>query len=171
MSALIAIFSTLVVLLIIPVDLEFSMLRREGRSEGKASLIWLFGLTRVNLRPRPEFPRSGSGRFRILDMLEMRGFVWSMKRFVRDLFRAVRILDLRLEARIGLDDPAETGRLWAMLAPWVLWVPDIRIEPEFSAQAFDFEARGRIRISVIRVLKAIFALAPFMLRAMRKWKK
>jgi len=61
----------------------------------------------------------------------------------------IRILNLRFV--LGLDDPADTGLLWACIGPISnifanLYVPDIYIEPNFMAEIFYIEGKGEIRV-------------------------
>jgi hypothetical protein len=56
---------------------------------------------------------------------------------------------LRLEA--GLGDPADTGRLWGLLAPfiallWALDAPSIELEPAFSRRCLKLDCQATIRV-------------------------
>ena len=79
-----------------------------------------------------------------------------------------------MRARLGLGDPAETGRLWALLGPLNaaarnLARIDLQIEPEFLDPVFEFDARGACRLVPLRflALAAAFLLSPATLRAWR----
>jgi hypothetical protein len=178
--------ASLLALLAVPVDLAFSFQRREGRREGSGTLGWLFGLVRLRLgepkvraRVRPERPklkgrhrRHGSGR-RVTAMFRIEGFAWRLLRLVRDLIRRIHIRDLNMEVRLGLDDPADTGRLWAVVGPLaaILPVPPaarVAIEPEFTSEAFEVYGKGRIRIIPLQLLfvMLVFLLSPSALRAL-----
>ena len=169
---ILAFLASLLALLAVPVDLAFSFQRREGRREGSGTLGWLFGLVRLRLgepkvraRVRPERPklkrrhrRHGGGR---------------LLRLVRDQIRRIHIRDLSMEVRLGLDDPADTGRLWAVVGPLaaILPVPPVArvaIEPEFTSEAFEVYGKGRIRIIPIQLLfvMLVFLLSPSALRAL-----
>ena len=85
----------------------------------------------------------------------------------------VRYLDARL--RIGLDDPAATGMLYAAL--WPVLVPlthnssaKVRMELSFEEPVLDLTAQGRIRVFPIQVVWSVllFALSPAGLRAMKR---
>ena len=111
---------------------------------------------------------------RIVDVLRQEAFRERAWRLGRDLARAVRVRRLRLWLRLGLDDPADTGLLWAVMGPLGavalgLRGAEVRIEPEFAEAAREFQAEGRILIVPLQVLAlaAAFALSPPSMRAWR----
>lgn len=179
---LLALLAGLLALLAVPLELAFSVRRHGGRREGRGSLRWLFGLVRVRLggpgervragpgRPASRRPRrGGGGARRMLALVQVEGFGSRLLRLARDLFRRIRIQELSLRVRLGLDDPADTGRLWAVVGPLAA-LPGLRrvaIEPEFAAETFELDGRGRIRIVPLRLLSVLlrFALSPVTLRA------
>jgi hypothetical protein len=88
------------------------------------------------------------------------------------LLRATHARNLYLRLRIGLGDPADTGRLWAIIGPIAglaqnLRSAMVRIEPEFMDPVFEVESRGQFRLLPIQLiaLTAAFVLSPTMLRA------
>lgn len=184
---LLVFIASLVALLAVPLDLAYSLRRHEGRQEGSGSLSWLFGLLRFRLnnpRGRPRITQErpkGRRRHRqrrdarrMIAVLRTEGFGLSVLRLIRDLFRLVHIRDLGLYVRMGLDDPADTGRLWAMVGPLAAVlgsVPGARItiEPEFSLQVFEFSGEARIRLVPIQLvfLMLAFMLSVTTLRALR----
>jgi len=66
---------------------------------------------RARLRERR---RSAQGALTALRDAALRRRVW---RLIRDLRQAIRLQRGHLHARLGLGDPADTGRLWALLGP------------------------------------------------------
>lgn len=79
--------------------------------------------------------------------------------------------------RLGLGDPADTGRLWAMVGPLSALVQnlrnaEVRIEPEFADPVFEFESHGRVLLIPIQFIFVIiaFALSPPSIRAWRTLK-
>jgi hypothetical protein len=106
----------------------------------------------------------------MLALVQVEGFGSRLLRLARDLFRRIRIQELSLRIRLGLDDPADTGRLWAVVGPLAA-LPGLRrvaIEPEFAAEIFELDGRGRIRIVPLRLLSVLlrFALSPVTLHAL-----
>jgi hypothetical protein len=101
----------------------------------------------------------------MIAVLRTEGFGLRVLRLARDLFRLVHIRNLGLYVRMGLDDPADTGRLWAVVGPLAATlgsVPGARIiiEPEFSLQVFEFSGEARIRLVPIQF---VFVMLAFML--------
>lgn len=183
---LLALLVGLLVLLAIPVDLAFSVQRREGRQESRGTLGWLFGLVRLRLgkpkvraQAKPARPkikrrqRKRGGARRVMAMLRIEGFGWCLLRLARDLFRRIHIRELSLEVRLGLDDPADTGRLWAVVGPLAAMlvlppVTRVAIEPEFTTETLEVDSKGHIRIIPLQLLFVIFVflLSPTTLRAL-----
>jgi hypothetical protein len=184
----VAVLLGLAALLAVPVELAFRVAGPEAAS-GSLAVGWLFGLVRHSVRyPRPDPPRprrrrrrrararegrrASSGR-RALDVLRQEPFRRRAWRLARDLARALRPRDLRLRLRLGLGDPADTGRLWGLLGPLAAVagatpLAEVRLEPEFLEPALELEASGRVRVVPLRLLAlaAGFALSPSTLRAL-----
>lgn len=183
---LIAVLASLLLLLAVPVDLAFSVQCREGRREGSGTLRWLFGLVRLDLGgpgvqagARSESPklarrrRKRAGARRVVAALRRKGFGRRVLKLARDLLRRVWIRYLDMDIRLGLDDPADTGRLWAVVGPLVAMLPlppeaSLAIEPEFAAEIFELDGEGRIRIIPLQVLLVllVFFLSPGTLRVL-----
>lgn len=190
MWALAGLLLLLVVLLAIPIELKFDLRHWEGERKSSVALVWLFGVVRLPLdsksRPKPEQhrkvekakegrKRAGSGR--VLSMLQTEGFPGRVLQLARDLLRRIRIRDLSLDARLGLDDPADTGRLWDVVGPLAAILPSSRvmqisIQPDFAAEVFECQGRGHVSVIPIQVLVLLlaFALSPVTLRALRTGK-
>lgn len=177
----------LLLLLAVPVDLEF---RLEGIEPfaGEVGVRWLFGLVRFRIPvprpgPRPEAKakaarvrarRKARGRHRdVLAALGQAAFRRRVYRLVRGLVRAVHLHRLRLLMRLGLGDPADTGRLWAVVGPLnavaQLRNAELLIEPEFVDPVLEFRADGRLLLVPLRflILAMAFALSPPTIRAWR----
>lgn len=93
-------------------------------------------------------------------------------KFIRDMFRATHPRKLALRLRIGLGDPADTGRLWALIGPIAGMAQTIAgaavlIEPEFMDPLLEVESHGRFRLVPIQfiAMTVTFLLSPVMLRA------
>jgi hypothetical protein len=107
-------------------------------------------------------------------VLGQSGFRRRVRRLVGDLVRVIHVGRIRLRMRLGLGDPADTGRLWAVVGPLsalsqALSNADVRIEPEFVEPVLEFRARGRLRVIPLQVLAVAvpFALSPASIRAWR----
>jgi hypothetical protein len=183
----------LIALLAVPLTVAFSIHRIE-EIRGLIRFRWLFGLVRFQLRipraikarPRPA-PASGekaeSARQEkqkgnaggMYSLIKQPAFRRRVYKFIRDMLRATHARDLFLRLRIGLGDPADTGRLWAIVGPIAGMARNIRsaavrIEPEFTDPVFEVESHGQFRLVPIQLiaLTAAFLLSPTMLRAWRR---
>lgn len=177
----------LVAILAIPISVEFSILQRE-EFHGQASLCWLFGLVRFRMRvPQAAKPtpvkkkpakkyKSGekSGGFRAVSaMLGQKRFRRRAWRFVRDCVHAIYTRDLNLYARVGLGDPADTGRLWAAVGPIAGMLESMRaatvcIEPDFLDATLEVDGHGEIHLIPLQLLflATAFALSPSTMKAL-----
>jgi len=180
----------LIALLAVPLTVAFSI-HRIKQTEGYVRFRWLFGLVRLQVRipragrrePRPDATpkkkakrlrqtkKRGSGRA-IVSLLKQPAFRRRVFKFIRDTLRATHTRDLFLRLRIGLGDPADTGRLWVIIGPiagmaQILRSATVRIEPEFVDAVFEVESHGQFRVVPIQViaLAATFMLSPTMVRA------
>ena len=86
-----------------------------------------------------------------------------MLRFVSDLWRTIHKKNVRLLVRLGLGDPADTGRLWAVLGPlsgMLARLRDIRvtIEPDFLDATLEVDSSGTIRMIPLQIAIIVFGL-------------
>ncbi len=190
MLVVVGVLLGLVALLAVPVDVVFRLQGVEALA-GRLTIRWLFGLVRVRVpvpgarKPSAEPKAAGKrprrrtrgGRARILAVLRQAPFRRRVHRLVADLLRAAHLGRLRLRVRLGLGDPADTGRLWAVVGPLGAWAEalpgaDVRIEPEFVDPVLDLDARGRLRVVPLRIvaLAVSFALSPASIRAWLAWR-
>lgn len=179
-------FACLVILLlVVPLQIIFSL---EGSPSFKRhiSVCLLFGLIRlpvpsrsakklIRRKARRKEPgiRRGKRRVRhIIRLLKSKGFFRRLLRFISDIYKAARIQISGLHCIFGLDDPADTGRLWAVIGPVSsiidnLYMPGLHIEPDFINEIFYIEGKGEISMVPIRILYivAMFLLSPAVIRA------
>ena len=191
MSAALAILAVVLALAVwllsVPVDVVF---RFDGIEafRGRVAIRWLYGRVRFRIRfPRvadvPPAGRHAAARApaethrrkigrRALAVLRHAAFRRRLCRLAKDLVRAAHLRDLRVRLRLGLGDPADTGRLWAWMGPiraaaQSLRRADVRIEPAFPDPACDLEMCGRMRPVPLQLLALaiVFALSPASIRA------
>jgi len=179
-----------VLLLALPIDVAF---RVEGIEtfNGQIAICWMFGLVRFRVRipgvsksPRaPKAtkvrvkPEKRSGRLNVLAPLRQAAFRRRVYRLAADLVGAAHLRRLYLRMRLGLGDPADTGRLWALVGPLNavaqnLRDADVQIEAEYLDPVFEFQARGRLLLVPLQflILAIGFALSPASIRAWRTMK-
>jgi hypothetical protein len=130
-----AVTALTILLLVVPVNLVYA-LRKDEVWRGRIIVYWMFGLIRVRVRPgRRKAARSSKRRGRrrkmivsgtrgvvrrrrtVFAVLRTRGLLRGLFHLLRDVLRSLKPRRLRVEFVIGLEDPADTGRLAGVLAP------------------------------------------------------
>jgi len=152
----------LFLLLLTPVDLEGRMVWDE-RPETRIRIGWLFGLVYKDLGGEEEEKESEpseddekkkkkkiDGR-EVLQIIRIEGMPGRLEELVTGLIGALRIRFFRVHLRVGLADPADTGRLlgllWSMIASLEAFFPmDAKIEPNFYEEVFGAEMAGVVRV-------------------------
>lgn len=178
MTGVVLFIAVLIALLAIPLTLTFRVSWQEA-FRNDAELKWAFGLVRKRILPatsRPaisksEKPRRRTGRsrhpthasFNILRLLRQKDFRRRIIRFVSDVWHAVYKKDVTMRLRIGLGDPADTGKLWAVLGPISGMLGSaqglsVTIEPEFIDETLELVGGGSIRIIPLQMLFLAAAL-------------
>lgn len=181
----------LVALLAVPLTVVFSINRIEGM-KGYVRFRWLFGLIRFQVRipqadkdelqpevipKKKQKSRKRTKRhdiYGIIALLRRSAFRGHVYKFLHGILRAVHARDLFLRMRIGLSDPADTGRLWAVLGPVAGFMQniqsaDVHLEPEFVDLTFEVEGHGRLDLVPIQFIVSmmVFILSPWTLRIWR----
>lgn len=185
---LLVLLTAVLLLLAVPIDLAF-VVRRDEELVGRLTVGWLFGLVRIPVRPATsaaastplrgnEPPRAKSRRRprrrrHVWAMLHTEGFPTRVMKLMRRLLGRVHIRRLRLHVRLGLDDPADTGRLWGLLGPLVCAAPaparaSVAIEPDFTGETLWIDGQGKLRIIPLEIIATVvaFALSPVTWRAL-----
>jgi hypothetical protein len=174
-------------LLAAPITVVFRI-DRIKETKGQLSFRWLFGLVRFRFgipgaaKPKLQRKRKSTERIKerkpgsnaraILNLLKQSVFRRHAIRFIKDMLRAIHARGLYLRLRIGLGDPADTGRLWALLGPIAgiatnLRSAEVRIEPEFMDPVLEVESHGEFRLVPLQfiALAIAFMVSPTTLRA------
>ena len=173
-------------LLAVPVEIEFAVKRKE-KLEGFVCFIWMFGLVRREIssdggkeeeaggeakaETKPKKKSKSRWRGRLMKMATAKTFLARLARYVRDVTACVRIYGVRLDARIGTGDPADTGMLWGFIGPAELLLAGLsnirsNIKPEFNEEILELDGEGRVRVIPLRVLAAtfLFLLSPAVIK-------
>lgn len=192
-----AVLALTILLLAVPVNLVYA-LRKDDGWRGRLIVYWMFGLLRMRLRPgrRKAAPPSkrrrkkrafivsgarGAVRRRrdVLAILRTRGLLRGLVQFLRDVLRALRPRRLCVELVIGMQDPADTGRLAGVLAPLrVLFGRrtlgkasnvSIEVTPDFSGPRFQGYSSASVQFVPLRLIALVigFLFSPPVFRAMR----
>ena len=157
----------------IPVEVTFQM-QAADRLAFRATVLWGFGLIRKelgatrkaaekkrqdNARPKPQKRDIGGAAF--IRILKSKTLLSQLRRLVIDTLRCLRLKAFNADLRLGLDDPADTGLLFALIGPAVLglhaiWPHPIRIAPSFEEEAvLEGYAHGTVRAQPIQLIAPI----------------
>jgi len=182
LAALITLF------LCIPLDLVFRA-NTEEKPKFNLRLLWFFGLFTTELRqPRKKReqkrvieseskPTEWLQRLRITyEILQTKGLFKQLRNFIKRIIRQIKVRELAANLKIGLDNPADTGLLFAFIAPLNLainyFLPNpIKIGPLFTGESFiTGYLYGAVRLWPIQLAASLIGLA-FSLPAWRAAKK
>ena len=191
--ALAGLFALVVLVLSIPLNLAFR-LDVYGRPKFSLRLVWLFGLVsreigrKKKAKPKKAKPKKAKekkgGARKALKILRTKGLLRQLKILVTDVLSRLKIRDLSIDFRVGLDNPADTGLLFATIGPSLIFLsPSVRrsisIKPSFEVEAvLEGYAQAAVRLRPIRLLvpllRFVFSLA--FLRVIKtvvlaKWKR
>ena len=155
----------IIFLLSIPLDLSFYLGIRE-RLDFRVSLRWFFGLVKKDFgRQKKQAKKKAKKRagrsWAFVDLLRIRGLLLKILRLLKDVFRHIRIRDLRIDFTMGLDDPADTalivGSLWLPIFLLRSSLPySIRLQPSFdNGPVFQGYAHVVLRLRPIQLVPAI----------------
>jgi hypothetical protein len=181
--------AVLLVLLAVPITVAFKI-DRIKEIKGQVDFHWLFGLVRFRVgipgaaKPVPQRKQKptkktserkpGYNASGVYTLLKQPAFCRRTIRFIKKVLRTTHARDIYLRLRIGLGDPADTGRLWALLGPIASIATNIRsaevhIEPEFMDPVLEVESHGEFRLIPLQfiALATTFVVSPTTLRAWR----
>lgn len=168
--------------LCVPVDAVLK-LEVSGRPTLRLRLRWFFGLVTREItkgEKRPEEKRGkaedkrqprrrwGSARG-AFEILRTKGLLRQLKVLVKDVLHCLRIRDFTMDFRVGLDDPADTGLLFAVIGPANLFLGStfsrhIKLQPSFESETIlEGYCYGVVRLRPIQLsvplLRFIFSMA------------
>jgi len=160
-------------MLSIPVDMKFDLATHE-HAKAKIRIGWLFGLVWKDIRARKkkkpkEKPkkRRKRGIKSFLPLLRIKGLPGKILKLIRQILGCLKIKQLDVALRVGLDDPFDTGMLCSVL--WPALIPPspsgkvrFRLEPVFSEFAFEASLQGWVRLFPIQL---VWPLVSFVLSA------
>lgn len=167
---------------LLSVPLEMSASYDSSRKPAfRLRILWLFGLVSRDLnKPGTEKPTESKRRRKrprfsdMVKIISIPGLWGKFLKLVRDIFRRIKLKDLDINLRIGLDDPADTGLLFAAIWPltYFPWMPErypVRLEPCFQEAMFEGHALAELRIFPIMLIPA-FCRFVFSRPAFKAWK-
>ena len=147
----------------------------------RGRLTWLFGLISKEVSRREKKPEKKERRRKrpnlrtIIEILSAKSFLRQLQRLIRDIFWRLELKRLECDLRLGFDDPADTGFLFAVIGPITVFLGNslfrhIRIEPSFERAVFQGYAHGVIRVRPIKLALPLIRFI-FSLSAIRVLKK
>lgn len=178
LATVLGILILLAILLAIPVDLVFSLDKDVG-FKSRARVGWLFGLVGRDIRYEKRKPDKGKRRKAknikpLLALIKTRGFLQKLFKFIRDILSRCKVHELKLNLQFGLDDPAETGLLFAAITPVLVYVDvfssfNIQINPDFRQESLRGYSKVDIRACPIQLVLPLmlFAFSPTTIRAIK----
>ena len=187
----------LILVLCVPLDL---VLHTDvyGRPKFRLRMSWLFGLVSKEVtkgKKKPEEKKKeiegkqkpGGKRRRtrfIFEILRTKGLLRQTQDLLREVLRRIKIRDLAADFRVGLDNPADTGLLFALIGPATFLLSSffphrIRVQPSFGDEAvFEGHLHGAVRVQPIQLvtpfLRFAFSLATIRVIkrvVLTKWEK
>lgn len=179
----------IILALCVPLDAVFHI-DIYGRPKFGMRLEWLFGLVskeirakkkkakvkKAEIKGKPRRRKRWGGVRGTLAILRTKGLLRQLKVLIKGILSCLEIRDLTLDFRLGLDDPADTGLLFAVINPASLFLGSslpyyINLRPSFEGEAvIEGYGYGAVRLRPIRLtfplLRFILSLAA--VRAVKK---
>lgn len=163
----VGIVAALLALLLVPADYAISA----GTSAGVHLRVrWLFGMVRfaydssarthsVEEPPHRRGESSDGGRI-ARRLLAVEGLIARSARLLAELVRSLGWRRGRVALRVGLDDPADTGELCALVWPALVLLPGrsglrVEFQPDFAGASFDAQAEGSGRFVPVLAVAAL----------------
>jgi hypothetical protein len=149
-------------------------------------LKWLFGLVDTDIKRKKKTEKEREKRKErkpksrgrqvnpklILKLLRTRGLIPRVWKLITDLLRLLKPRDFKADIKVGLDDPADTGVLFAIIGPPLLFIDPaitnrISIQPSFAESAvFEGYMHAVVRFLPIQIVLAVIGFI-FSLPALR----
>jgi len=152
---LISVLGGMVILMIIalsvPIDATFSI-DTSTNPRFQAKMCWLYGLVKWKLGlsqyrvgKENKKKRLGVSQRTLLKIVTTRGFMEKTVGLVWSIFRRIRLKELKIDLNVGLDNPADTGILFALVGPVLPLVNlprqcHVNVEPSFQEATIDGKA-------------------------------
>ena len=186
-----------ILVLCVPLDFVLRM-DVDEKPKFRMRLAWLFGLVSREVRREKKKPKEakrlveGKRKPRdrrrearaIFEILRTKGLLRQLWGLVRSVLSHIKIREIGANLRVGLDNPADTGLLFAFIAPANLLLSSsfphqIRVQPSFADEAvLEGYLYGAARLWPIQLVAPLigFAFSLPTLRAVKtlvstKWKR
>lgn len=175
-----------ILLLAIPIDLIFYV-EKDADFRSKVRVQWLYGLIGKDIRKKKKKPETKEEKrkriikafqsiFRargflrkrslklFLALLRTRGFLRNIIKFARRVVKLIKVRNSKVDLQIGLSDPADTGLLFAVVGPAMVYIRscsslDIQVEPDFEQENLRGHFTGELRAFPISFIGPLVLLA------------
>ena len=186
-----------ILILCVPVDMVLHA-DANGRPKFRLRFSWLFGLVSKEItggEKKPEEKRKevegkrkrGESRKRIrfiFEILRTKDLLRQFKDLVAGILSRLNIRNLKVNLKVGLDNPADTGLLFAVIGPAISFLRfsfpyEITVQPSVDGKAvFAGYSYGKVRLRPIQLVIPLlrFAFSPATIKAIKtlvlsKWKR
>ncbi len=169
----------LVVLLTIPIDLVFSV-ERSDSLKMKARVKWMFGLVGKDIgrgkkrEPKEPAKKRKGNILSLVAAFTTEGFAQKFLSFLRDAVRALKVRELKANVTVGLGNPADTGMLFAVIVPTMVFFRslasvNVEVEPDFEEEKLQGYCAGNVRATPLKfmTISILFLFSTTTLRALR----
>jgi len=186
----------IILVLCVPLDATLSF-DTSAKPRFRLRMAWFFGLIGKELRREKKKPeekkkvakekRKKKRKFefrKTLKILQTRGLLKQVRDLVKGVLGQLRIKELAVNLKLGLEDPADTGLVFAVIGPATSVLNphfqyQINVQPSFYGEdVFEGSLRGVLRLQPIRLtgllLRFIFSLATLRIVkifVVSKWKR
>lgn len=183
---ILAVFALLIFILAVPIDIEFSYDNR-ALKKSRTRIVWLFGLIKFDIKAAKESStrkktrkaaqRKGKKRKKsavninaAFAVIQSKGFVKRVIRLIYEFVTAAELRRLHWRMGFGLDDPADTGRVYGLMSTAFTFSRvcpqvDFAFIPLFDRAAIETEINAALRLRPIKfvwvVLSFIFSVESF----------
>jgi len=175
---LVSLIALVTLFLCIPIELVLHA-STQGTPKFSLKLVWLFGLVSRDVRQAGKKTRQkreaefsgkvGSDwlkRIRVtFEILQTKGLLTQLRRFIIRTFKRIQVKELAANLRVDLENPADTGLLFAFIGPVNLLIDyflsyPIKIEPSFTGESLlTGYANGVVKVMPIQMTASVIGLA------------
>lgn len=168
-AALLAIAAAALVVALSPLDVSFAVERADS-TRATIGIRWIFLRYSTGLGGRKGRPgKKGKKTSRTGVRQAVRIFqavpdkFGTVRAFLRRLGRAVRWRGMTGALTVGTGDPADTGQLWGILAPVLIWIDrgpafDVNVVPNFVETGVTGTLKGEMRVYPSLIVWALVRL-------------
>jgi hypothetical protein len=183
--ALVSLAVFFILVLCVPLDLLLRV-DTDGRPKFSMRLAWFFGLVSRELRrekkkageekatcePKRKPRERRIGARAIFELLRTKGLLGQLGSLIKNIFSRIKIRELVVNLKVALDNPADTGLLFAFIAPVSLLLSSffpnqISVQSSFSDElTLEGYLYGALRMRPIQLVIPLVGFA-FSLPIMR----